>query len=278
MPPLTISRLGHANNIVGNIDDLREAYSGIFGADFFRNWTNPAVGSANSLLLVGDTCVEIFGVVDPRSVFGRYVSRYGPGWHSLEWTVPSQLAAEEIAAERNIRVSDRAEGYAWLHPKDCHGLLLEVSEAHFAGDSRDVEGWTPSYWADEHPLGIVALDCIRALSAAPLKAAEWLAELTGTDVSYDEVRPDIAGRAVGVGLPGHVLEFLGPDGNGQTQDMLSAHGGRIHSVAFAVKDLDGAVQYLDSKGVATTRGTEDGRVFLDTASTAGSVFELVPGR
>jgi catechol 2,3-dioxygenase-like lactoylglutathione lyase family enzyme len=278
MSALSIERLGHVNNIVSEVKSLRGPYVDIFGADVFSDWTNSEVGSANSLLLVSDTCVEIFGIEDEESILGKYLRRHGPGWHSLEWTVPSQPEAEEVVKSRNIRITDRADdAYAWLHPKQCHGLLVELSTHHFPGDSRDKEGWTPRYWSEDHPLGVVGLNCIRVMSHEPPAAAEWLADLTATDVSYDEPRPGVSGRAVGVALPGHVIEFFGPTGEGPTQDLLASRGERIHSVTFDVKDIDAALAFLSEQGIGTRPGTADGRVFLDEGSTAGSLFELASG-
>jgi hypothetical protein len=276
MNQFKVERLGHVNNIASDVHPLRAAYVKVFGADVFSDWSNPDVGSSNCLLLISGTCIEIFAVDDEEKILGKYLRRHGPGWHSLEWTVPSQGEAEEIAAARHLRVTDRVDdAYVWLHPKDCHGLLLELSTHHFAGDSRDTAGWEPTYWSDEHPLGIVGLNCIRVTSREPLAAAEWLADLTGTNVSYDEPRSGAGGRAAGVALADHVIEFIGAVGNGPIGEFLERQGERMHSVAFDVKDIAAASAFLSDQGIATSNGSGPGRIYIDPAVTSGSLIELV---
>ena len=210
----------------------------MFGADIFREWDEPHAGSANALLLVADTCLELFGVSDPDGVVGRWASRHGQGWHSLEWTLPSFEQAVEVTSALGIALTERVEGaYVFTHPRDCHGICLELTAAHFANDARDVAGWEPTYWRDEHPLGIDGSPCIRVSSHDALDAARWLASLTGREVDYDEHRPQLVGRAVGVHLAGHSIEFVEPEGEGALSRFLEARGERIHSVSFPVRDL-----------------------------------------
>jgi 4-hydroxyphenylpyruvate dioxygenase-like putative hemolysin len=100
-------------------------------------------------------------------------------------------------------------------------------------------------------------------------------DLTGTRITYDEPRPLVSGRAVGVGLADHVIEFVGATGEGPTMDFVNAHGERMHSVAFNVSDLGAAEDFLQSKGIRTLPGSATGRLYLDPAATHGSLIELV---
>jgi hypothetical protein len=87
--------------------------------------TSSEMGSRNALALIGVTGVETFGSIDPGGPIGRWITAHGSAWHSIEWTVPSLPAA------------------------------VELTEHHVEGDDRDTPGFTPAFWADEHPLSVV---------------------------------------------------------------------------------------------------------------------------
>ncbi len=266
--------MGHLNHVVDDYAKARALYGNVFGADIFREWDEPHAGSANALLLVADTCLELFGVNDPDGVVGRWASRHGQGWHSLEWTLPSFEQAVEVTSALGIALTERVEGaYLFTHPRDCHGICLELTAAHFADDARDVQGWEPTYWRDEHPLGIDGSPCIRVSSHGALDAARWLASLTGREVDYDERRPQLVGRAVGVHLAGHSIEFVEPEAEGPLSRFLEARGERIHSVSLPVRDLSSALGHLEDMGVGVLPG-QDGSRFIDPVATCGGLVEL----
>jgi len=275
MPQFDVERMGHLNHVVENYDAGKNLYAEVFGATVFREWEEAHAGSLNALLLVSDTCFELFGVTDPHGAVGSWMGRQGQGWHSLEWTLPSFEQAVEVTTALGIRLTERVEGsYVFTHPRDCHGLCLELTAAHFPGDQRDEPGWAPTFWSDEHPLGITGIPCLRVSARDAEAAATWLATVTGSAVSYDQPRPGLAARAVGVELPGHCIEFVEPSGDGVMAAFVEARGERIHSISFPVRHLDGALAYLEGAGVGVIAGSSEEARYLDPASTCGGLIEL----
>jgi hypothetical protein len=274
----SVERLGHANHVSNDPAATRDVYDRIFGGWSFREWAQPEHGTANALITLSDTCIETFAVTDPASPLGRWAGRQGLGaWHSIEWTIPSQDEGDEILRERGIRITDRAEGaYTYSHPRDCHGLCLELTEAHFPDDPRDDPSHDrqPAFWAERHPLGITGLACIRVSAHDATASAEWLADLTGADVGPLLDRPGLGARGVAVALPGHTVELVSPTGDGPMADFLADGGERIHALSYRVRDLDAARAHLASLGVATRPGSVEGSLHLDPAHTQGARFEL----
>lgn len=277
----TVERLGHVNHVAVGGQEPLDAYRRILGGVAFSEWALPEQGTANALVTVSDTCVELFGATDLEMALGRWAARRGlGGWHSLEWTIPSQHEGDDILRDRGIRVTDRVEGaYTFTHPRDCHGICIELTEHHFPNDPRDDAGVPPQpgWFRDEHPLGLTGLAGIRVSSPDAAASAEWLASLTGTDVGATRQLPGLVGRGTAVPLPGHTIEFVEAMGEGPLADFAERGGPRIHSVAFGVIDIAAAADHLASLGVATAPGAEEGSRQLDPAATFGATVELVPG-
>lgn len=278
MSTVQVQRLGHVNTFAADHDAVAGYHARVLGAQTFMDWEEPDFGGRNALWRIAGTVVEIFSPTRPDGAIGRWVEKYGSGWHSLEWTVPSLDAAIETMRERGIRITDHVEGkYAFTHPKDGHGISFELTEHHFPGDVRDEPGWTAPTGGDENPLGIDGPVIISVASHDPDTAARWLADLTGTEGVRDEERRHTNTRAVAVDFPDHVVEFVAPlvtpTVDMHLADFLRDKGERIFSVDFPVADVYVARAWLAGVG---TRFEQFGRrsLVLPVDETGGARIEL----
>ncbi|MCW2522161.1 MAG: hypothetical protein JWO63_496 [Frankiales bacterium] len=250
-PTLAVERLGHVNVFDESYGDSLRGQREILGAQVFREWTEPQFGGANALALVGGTCIETFAPTAPDGAIGQWLKARGSGWHSLEWTIPSLAEGEQILSERGIRVTERTDAYLFSHPKDLHGLCLELTEHHFEGDDRDVAGWAPTFWSEEHPLGIIGKATIKLASKTPAESAADVAALVGQG-TYHLERSHLNTVSTGVEFPDHAVEFVGSATDAGTDligTFIAAHGERVFGVSFVVKDLSAARGYLAKSGV-----------------------------
>jgi catechol 2,3-dioxygenase-like lactoylglutathione lyase family enzyme len=275
---LQVQRLGHVNVFAEDGQAVSAYWAEALGAETFREWEEPDFGGRNALWLVAGTCVELFAPAKPDGVIGQWIQRNGSGWHSLEWTVPSLDEALTILGDRGIRVTEHVAGsYAFTHPKDCHGISLELTEHHFPDDRRDESGWVPPAAGKGNPLGIAGPVAIGVASHDPEAAATWLSELTGVAEVQSEERVPMNTRAAAVSFPDHVVEFVTPLVTPATDqhlaDFLRDRGERIFSVAFPVADLYEARAALTLRGV---RFVQFGRstLVLPPTTTGGARIEL----
>jgi hypothetical protein len=249
---LVVQRLGHLNAYVSSYELALQLQRDVLGADVFREFDVAPAGSRNALGLIGRTCIETFAATTPDLTVGQWLAKHGPGWHSLEWTVPSMATAEETLAAHGIQVSVRAEDYLFTRPKDFHGICLELTEAHFDNDDRDLPGWEPTYWSDEHPLGIIGNAVIKVASSAPQQACQDLADLVGQPF-YNVERSHLNSFGSGVRFADHTVEFVG-SATGTSTDLVGAfvaeQGERIFCLTFQVADLSAARAYLAGSGLA----------------------------
>lgn len=278
MSTVQVLRLGHVNTFAADHERVAKYHADVLGAQTFMDWEEPAFGGRNALWRIAGTVVEIFSPTSPDGAIGTWVQRHGPGWHSLEWTVPSLDAAIETMRDRGIRITDHVEGqYAFTHPKDAHGISFELTEHHFPGDRRDEPGWTAPTDGDENPLGIVGPVVISVASHDPDAAARWLADLTGADGVQESERRHMNTRAVSVAFPDHVVEFAAPlvtpAVDHHLSDFLRDQGERIFSVDFPVADIYAARAWLARVGA---RFEQFGRrsLVLAPSETGGARIEL----
>ncbi|MGX7677470.1 VOC family protein [Jatrophihabitans sp. DSM 45814] len=273
---LNVERLGHVNVFADDYDAVLAVHRDVFGAKVFREWEEVAFGGKNALWLIGGTCIEIFAATSPDLAIGQWVGKNGPGWHSMEWTVPSLNEAIQTITERGIRITDRVEGaYVFTHPKDLHGVCLELTEHHFDNDDRDVAGWQPTYWSDEHPLGITGPATIKIASKQPAVAAADVAALVGRE-TYTRESPQLNAMGHGIAFADHALEFVGSRTNSTTDligGFIERHGARMFCTTFTVADFDKARRYLVESDI---RFTQFGRLSLliDPDVTHGALIEL----
>ena len=272
MTTLDVRRLGHLNVFAANHEPLAEYYRRALGAEVFADFEAENAGARNSLWSVGATCVEFFTPRTPDGPVGRWVTSHGPGWHSLEWTVPSLGAALDVLAERGIRTTEVVEGsYAFTHPADGHGLCLELTDQHFPDDPRDV---APGPVAGSGP-GLTGAVTVNVASHDPEGAAAWLADLTGAAVVAEE-HVHLNTRAAGVDLTDHDVRFVTPlagIAHDPLGNALREKGERVYSATFGIADLHEARRYLAARDVRFKQFGSTS-LYLYPDDTAGAQVEL----
>lgn len=135
--PLDVMRHGHINHFTRDCGTTLAVLRDGFGGRAFSEWETPAAGSYNALVSLGPACVELFAPRDSALAVGQWLARRPAGWHSLEWTVPDLDDAARELKTAGIRITERTDDYLFTHPKDLHGLALELTWHRFAGDPRE---------------------------------------------------------------------------------------------------------------------------------------------
>jgi methylmalonyl-CoA epimerase len=83
----------------------------------------------------GGVLLELLQPLDDRGPVARFLARRGPGVHHVAFAVPDVTAALERARAAGVTPIDEAprpgaHGWrvAFLHPRDLHGVLVELVE------------------------------------------------------------------------------------------------------------------------------------------------------
>lgn len=88
-----------------------------------------------AFLPAGESNIELVEPIDPATGVARFLESRGEGFHHLCLEVDDVAAELERLAARGIELIDTAprrgaEGpVAFIHPRSCHGVLVELIEA-----------------------------------------------------------------------------------------------------------------------------------------------------
>ena len=91
---------------------------------------------------------------------------------------------------------------------------------------------------------------------------------------YEEPRPAVSGRAVGLELGDTVAELISPLGVGVIERYLARYGDGIRSTVFAVDDLDRAQQFFVERGIVLYPGDAPDSFAVAPKDNLGLLFEF----
>jgi hypothetical protein len=247
--PIRALDVQHVNVVHEGYDAVVDHYSQLFGGVVVFDRQQPTWHAC--LLAVGGTLFEIFA---PDEFFLH--TRYGSHYFGIEYRVDDIDAVRETLAAHGVRIVRDLDVAVHTHPADSHGVSLEFFAGDFHTDPEllDVPMPPPSYWRDQHPLGITGLHgCTVAVRDLEAARAHFEA-LLEHDVRYEASRPTVAGTGVGLQVGGAVLELVAPNDDGPLHDHLLEHGEGIRSTVFSVVDLDRVRDHFRAHGIDLVPG------------------------
>jgi methylmalonyl-CoA/ethylmalonyl-CoA epimerase len=136
--PAHVRRLGkvhHVALIVRSIDDASRLWRDALGLELEAIQDIPQDRVRIAFLGVGESKVELVEPTDDTTGVARFLASKGEGFHHVCFEVPNlaeTLLRLEIDGLELIDSAPRrgAEGpVAFIHPRSCHGVLVELIEA-----------------------------------------------------------------------------------------------------------------------------------------------------
>jgi catechol 2,3-dioxygenase-like lactoylglutathione lyase family enzyme len=202
-------------------------------------------------------------------------SRYGPHYLGVEYQANMEVVRQAVA-ERGMRIV-RDTGIALhTHPADGFGASYEFYHDEFHQRDWPLLGGkfkSAEYWLS-HPLGLTgqkgythAVNDIEAASA-------FVQSFLGGKPAYEESRPAIAARALGLQVGDVIVELLTPAGDGEVARHLYHYGDGIRSTVFGVSNIDRAKRFLAERGLPTVPGGAPGAIAVPAEANLGVIFEF----
>lgn len=285
-----IGKLFHVVHVTDDLETVDRWYDDVFSVERFYHDYNEVAKRDASLVLIGDFVMEPLALAKVEGAadtpLGRFHARFGQRLHSIAWYVDDVTALSEALRRHNLRMyglagnllnaSPREQGGTaiWTHPRETAGSLeFSESAAYRALDPRFKPGWSPSFWRDQHPLGIERTAHLTVLMRDLERAkAVFQDALQGRLVHEEESAGKSTQSAyfwvgqdtiVEAARPTSVDSLAGRD--------LERNGELLHAVTFKVKDLRAAADYFREKSIPTL--TLDEQTFiLDPAAAFGAVL------
>lgn len=297
---VSIGRNFHIIHMTDDLDELDSWYYRVFSCQrFMPDSYMPAEIRDASLVLIGDLCIETLAPAFrvegwEKMPLGRFQTRLGKRFHSLAWYVDDgihelfhRLRDAEIRCYGTGGVvldRDPPEGAFFTHPRDT-GTQLEfvptMTPEDALRDPRLQPGWTPVWWADNHPLEILKFSHATVTTPSLDELRATYLDVVGATLVAEADRPAQGARSAFVLVGDLLVELTEPlDEATPLAEDLRTYGSSLYSVSYKVRDLDRAEAHLVSKGVAIA-SRDDDTLIADPATTHGCVMafttESIPG-
>ena len=128
-------RIHHVAVVVRSIEDSLGLYRDLLGMPVEAVTDIPSDRVRIAFLGVGESKVELVEPTDDTTGIARFLARQGEGFHHVCFEVGNLSEELTRLAIEGIELIDSAprrgaEGpVAFLHPRSCHGVLVELIEA-----------------------------------------------------------------------------------------------------------------------------------------------------
>jgi methylmalonyl-CoA/ethylmalonyl-CoA epimerase len=132
---MKILKIDHLGIAVRSIAEARKLFQDILGLTFEDTETVAEQKVTTAFFPVGDSEVELLESTSPDGPIAKHLEKRGEGIQHIAFRVENLEEALAELKEMGVRLIDEeprkgAGGakIAFLHPKDTHGVLIELSE------------------------------------------------------------------------------------------------------------------------------------------------------
>ena len=112
--------------VVRDLEAAIERYTRLFGLRVHRRGESKEFGFKNAILPTGIGHIELLQPTDPDKAIGRFLAKHGEGVYLVGFEcrdIPGSVARLRSAG---ARVDAPREEIAWVHPREAHGLFVEL--------------------------------------------------------------------------------------------------------------------------------------------------------
>lgn len=111
---------------VRNLGEAVERYSRLFGLKVHRRGESREFGFKNAILPTGIGHIEFLEPIDPTKHVARFLEKHGEGVYLVGFEVEDIPKAVSHLRSQGVRVDQGRPDLAWVHPRDAHGVFVEL--------------------------------------------------------------------------------------------------------------------------------------------------------
>jgi methylmalonyl-CoA epimerase len=112
--------------VVRDLDEAVERFTRLFGLKVHRRDESKEFGFRNAILPTGIGHIELLEPTDPEKPIGKFLQKHGEGVYLVGFEVKDIPGAVAHLKAQGVRVDHRQPDFAWVHPRDTHGVFVEL--------------------------------------------------------------------------------------------------------------------------------------------------------
>ena len=130
-----LGRVHHVAVVVRDLDDALGFYRDVLGLNVELVLPIPQDKVTIAFLPIGESKLELVMPTDDSTGVARFLASKGEGFHHVCFEVPhiadtlTRLAIDGVELIDTVPRKGAEGPVAFLHPKSCHGVLVELIEA-----------------------------------------------------------------------------------------------------------------------------------------------------
>ena len=131
-----LGKIEHIALAVNDLDAAVQHYSDVWGLEVSHRERVEDQGVEEAMLPLGESFLQLLGPTGPDTTVGRFIARRGEGLHHIAYEVEDLVGALADLKAKGVRLIDetprrggRGHMVAFVHPRDNHGLLVELIQA-----------------------------------------------------------------------------------------------------------------------------------------------------
>jgi methylmalonyl-CoA/ethylmalonyl-CoA epimerase len=112
--------------VVRDLDSAIARYTKLFGLRVHHRGESKEFGFKNAILPLGRGHIELLQPTDPQKAVGRFLEKNGEGVYLVGFDCPDIPGAVAKLRADGARVDSPRPDLAWVHPREAHGLFVEL--------------------------------------------------------------------------------------------------------------------------------------------------------
>jgi len=112
--------------VVRDLDEAITRFTTLFGLTVHKRGESKEFGFKNAILPTGIGHIELLQPTDPHKAVGRFLEKHGEGVYLVGFECRDIPDAVTRLRAAGARVDNPKPDLAWVHPRETHGLFVEL--------------------------------------------------------------------------------------------------------------------------------------------------------
>ena len=119
--------------VVRDIEAAIARYTKLFGLKVHHRGESQEFGFKNAILPLGRGHIELLQPTDATKAVGRFLEKNGEGVYLVGFDCQDVAGAVAKLRADGARVNSPRPDLAWVHPREAHGLFVELRKPETYG-------------------------------------------------------------------------------------------------------------------------------------------------